>query len=136
MYCSSHVFLWKLTDYMTINLIHFLLLVQRKQLHCAVMYVTRGSLLAGLTNAESRRHSHTQNVLIDHEDNQEDAVFRPDPSDGLAATTHHDGDQPASVDNDQEVHALANRIHSHQEADLGRVGSLSGVIITSTDQNK
>lgn len=79
--------------------------------------------MSGLTDTESRRHSHTQDVLIDHKDDQEDAVFRPDPSDGLAAATHHDGDQPASVDNDQEVHALANHIHGHQEADLMSVGS-------------
>lgn len=90
-------------------------------------------MIFGLTNTESRRHSHTQDVLIDHEDDQEDAVFRPDLSDGLAATTHHDGDQPASVDNDQEVHALTDGIHSHQEADLQSAVSLTGVTVTTND---
>ncbi len=31
---------------------------------------------------------------------------------------HHDGHQPTAVDNNQEVHTLANNIHSHDEADL------------------
>lgn len=52
-----------------------------------------------LTNAKSRRYAHTQQILVDHEDRQENTVFWPDLSNSCTPAPHQDGHQPAAMDN-------------------------------------
>lgn len=75
-------------------------------------------VIGPLTYTERRRDAHAEDVLIDHEDDQKQTVLGPDLGNSFSAPPHHDGNQPASVNNDQEVHALANDIHCHEEANL------------------
>lgn len=74
-----------------------------------------------LTYTEGRRDAHTQDVLIDREDNQKQTVLGPDVGNSCSAPPHHDGHQPASVNNDQEVHSLADNVHCHEEANLEEI---------------
>lgn len=72
-----------------------------------------------LTNAQGRGDAQAQQVLVQQEERQEEAVVGPETGNGPAAPAGEDGHQPAAVYDDHEVHALPNHIHGHQEADLG-----------------
>lgn len=82
------------------------------------------SILGALTYAESRRNAHTQQVLVDHEDGQEEAVLGPDLGYRCSSPPHQQGHHPAAMDYDQKVHPLTNHIHRHQKAYLfvGKMG--------------
>lgn len=89
--------------------------------HVNVQWVCE-HFLSGLTDAESRRDAHTQQILVDHEHTQEETVFGPDPGNNRPPPPHQDGHQPTAVDDHQEVHPLANHVHRHQKANLRRGG--------------
>lgn len=71
-----------------------------------------------LTYAESRWYAHTQQILVDHEDGEEETIFGPNFGNSRPPPPHQDGYQPAAVDYHQEVHPLANHIYRHQETNL------------------
>lgn len=73
---------------------------------------------SGLTYAEGRWNPQTQQILVDHEDGQEETVSGPDSGNRCPPPPHQDGYQPTTVDDHQEVHPLANHIHCQQEANL------------------
>ena len=75
-----------------------------------------------LTHAEHRRDADAEKVLEGQEEGQEEAVLGPEPSDGLPPPPGQDDDQPAPVEDHHEVHALADHVHRHQEADLEKQG--------------
>lgn len=72
-----------------------------------------------LTDAQGWGDAQAQQVLVQQEERQEEAVVGPEAGDGPAAPAGENGHQPAPVQDDHEVHALPNHVHSHQEADLG-----------------
>lgn len=72
-----------------------------------------------LTNAQGGGNTQAQQVLVQQEERQEQAVIGPEAGDGLPASAGKDGHQPAAVQDDHEVHALPDHVHGCQEADLG-----------------
>ena len=86
-----------------------------------------------LTNAQGWGDAQAQQVLVQQEECQEQAVIGPEAGDGLPASAGKDGHQPAAVQDDHEVHALPDHIHSRQEADLG-VAERKGVARVRTQR--
>ena len=80
------------------------------------------NFISGLTYTESGWHAHTQYILVDHEHGQEETIFGPDPGNSCSPPPHQDGYQPTAMDYHQEVHPLADHIHSHQETNLLKRG--------------
>lgn len=72
-----------------------------------------GSLGWSLTNAENWRNPNTEKVLEDEEESQEETVLGPELGNGLTPPPGQDDNQPASMEDHHEVHALANHVHCH-----------------------
>lgn len=70
-----------------------------------------GSLSWSLTNAENWRNPNTEKVLEDEEESQEETVLGPELGNGLTPPPSQDDNQPASMEDHHEVHALANHVH-------------------------
>lgn len=72
-----------------------------------------GSLGWNLTIAENWRNPNTEKILEDEEESQEEAVLGPELGNGLTPPPCQDDNQPASMEDHHEVHALANHVHCH-----------------------
>ena len=71
-----------------------------------------------LTKAKCWWKPNTQQILQYHEAGSEAAVFRPHLSNGFSSSVGEDSYQSKRVQHSEEVHSLANHIHSDHKTHL------------------